>query len=58
MPFVGPFAWLITLILDVGIDIIDWFVDLKAKVSDLIEWIMSQKIQVLSVFANAIRRLL
>ncbi|MEG2909606.1 MAG: hypothetical protein RR945_10320, partial [Erysipelotrichaceae bacterium] len=41
-PFIGPFAWLLSTILEIGTDIIDFFVDLKSKISDFVEWVMKQ----------------
>lgn len=57
MPFFGPFAWLITLIIDVGIDIIDWFVDLGKEVTNLVEWILSQSWQTVLNFVKAVKKI-
>ena len=39
-PFIGPFAWVLGLLLDVGLTFIEWFIDLKAKIGDFAEWII------------------
>lgn len=40
VPFIGPFAWLVSLLLDVGLLWIEWFIDLKEKIADFVEWIL------------------
>ncbi len=56
MPFFGPFAWLITLIIDVGIDVIDWFVDLGKEVTNFVEWILKQSWSTVINFVKAIKK--
>ncbi len=57
LPFFGPFAWIVTLLIDVGIDIINWFVDLKSKVSDFVEWVIKQDFSTLINLVKALKKL-
>ena len=58
LPFVGAFTWLITLVIDIGIDVINWVVDLKREVSKMIEWVLNQSWDTAYTFVKQIRKLI
>lgn len=57
LPFIGPFAWVVALIIDVGIDVIDWFINLKDKVQDIVEWIIENSWNKISSFVDALAKI-
>lgn len=38
--FVGPFAWLVGTGIEIGGEVTDFFLDLRAKISDFVHWIL------------------
>lgn len=53
-PFIGPFAWIVSLIFEVGIDIIDFFVDLKKEIAKFVKWVLENSWPFVSAFATAL----
>jgi len=39
-PIIGPYAWVLGLLLDVGLTFIEWLIDLNANIGDFVEWII------------------
>lgn len=53
-PFMGPFAWLLGTVLEIGVDIIDFFIDLKGKLTDFTEWLVKQALATVESFIRVV----
>lgn len=53
-PFMGPFAWLLGTVLEVGADLIDFFIDLRSKLADFIDWLIKQVWATVESFVEAV----
>lgn len=53
-PFMGPFVWLLGTVLEIDVDIIDFFIDLKGKLTDLTEWLVKQVLATVESFIRVV----
>ncbi|MGL6121002.1 MAG: hypothetical protein ACRC0V_10890 [Fusobacteriaceae bacterium] len=53
-PFIGPFAWIVGILIEVGFDLLDKFFNVKKAIADYVDYVLRQSGTFISSLINTL----